>query len=572
MNTMSNLLTADDIIPQESALREMAERLDYRAYRGSRNVSFYGANPIDLHQLAVNEMTRPMTLDLLKLKHRWELARHKHVEYIINNPQLLLNLFNSRSIATIRRAGVESVWTPDEADFFKLTLDGVAKVLGDKFKVRSGIESESFFGYRYMTIMPADERVWAGADDGVEPTLINAKWKVLNQRWHAISMSSNIHSASATVPDSKGKTRRFRILYATDNLSVSFLSSLVQMREAFERPIDISDLQSARVELYRATVAAAPSTGKTPRELDNQFRVYWSKMKEQMRVKSQPIALALDDFKTIPLLDWGTATSRTWGIEVETMHAERTSRPAGWDSRYDGSLSGDRECECDCDDCYHDSHCGYDDCGNGDDSDCREFVSPVLDSFNSRGLQKLCTDIGMNGHNETPGIHVHVGAGDVTVADISRLLFAYSIVSPLIDGLYFRQTRNYCKDLPSELLRSWLSLVRKASVGNAPISPADVLRNGNVPRDRYVDVNLEALLAHGTIEFRAMGAHYDYEHLVRWAWLCREMVNVSKVDVPRSEWLACKSVADVVAILTKYGVEMTSPADMEAIGVGNWEE
>jgi hypothetical protein len=78
------------------------------------------------------------------------------------------------------------------------------------------------------------------------------------------------------------------------------------------------------------------------------------------------------------------------------------------------------------------------------------------------------------------------------------------------------------------------------------------------PADRYSDVNLHALAKHGTIEFRAMGAWYDYDYLVRWAWLVREMVNVSKLGIAQREWTACKTLDDVIALLRKYGSELPS--------------
>jgi len=84
------------------------------------------------------------------------------------------------------------------------------------------------------------------------------------------------------------------------------------------------------------------------------------------------------------------------------------------------------------------------------------------------------------------------------------------------------------------------------SVAQAVSSQAD---------DRYRDINLQAYNAHGTIEFRAMGPVYDYKHLVRWAWLCRELVNISKLDLPDSLWRSVTSMADILNIVYEYGSE-----------------
>jgi hypothetical protein len=75
------------------------------------------------------------------------------------------------------------------------------------------------------------------------------------------------------------------------------------------------------------------------------------------------------------------------------------------------------------------------------------------------------------------------------------------------------------------------------------------------PDDRYRDLNLQSVHAHGTIEFRAMGPVYDYKHLVRWAWLCRELVNISKLDVPDALWRNVTSMSDILNIVYEYGSE-----------------
>ena len=82
------------------------------------------------------------------------------------------------------------------------------------------------------------------------------------------------------------------------------------------------------------------------------------------------------------------------------------------------------------------------------------------------------------------------------------------------------------------------------------------------PDDRYRDINLQAFNQHGTIEFRLMGPKYDYAHLVRWAWLCRELVNISKLDLPDSMW------RDVLNIVYQYGSE-TNDTVMSPLAIDN---
>lgn len=295
------------------------------------------------------------------------------------------------------------------------------------------------------------------------------------------------------------------------------------------------------------------------------FSKYWQEMKSraQMFAKGDEI---LASFSTIPMLPVGTSSSRTWGIEVEVVQDNLVSgKPAGWKRTGDGSLtgiggSGRDYCDCGCDDCDDGSHCGYDDCSDSSDENTAEYVSPILRSFNSAGLQALCSDLDGSEVNDTPGIHIHVGADGLSASDVARLLAMYSAASPFIWPLMERETRNYCRDITSENIAYWLGKAREWR----NLRPSDenwvgwqfILEavNGQ-PDDRYRDVNLQALNAHGTIEFRAMGPIYNYERLIRWAWMVREMVNVSKLDIPQSVWTNLRSMSDLVRLLRQFGSE-----------------
>jgi hypothetical protein len=86
--------------------------------------------------------------------------------------------------------------------------------------------------------------------------------------------------------------------------------------------------------------------------------------------------------------------------------------------------------------------------------------------------------------------------------------------------------------------------------------PRDICENQ--PASRYQDVNVHAIYKHGTVEFRSMGPYYNYDHLVRWAWFCRELVNVSKLGIEQREWTRCRSLTDAITLLRKYGTELPS--------------
>ena len=320
-----------------------------------------------------------------------------------------------------------------------------------------------------------------------------------------------------------------------------------------------SDINQARMILLgeRADAERSASNQRKQVSLTN-FQKYWDNLKE--RIKSRvDVDEVFAAFDAVPINPAGSKASRSWGIEVETVQANLTSRPRGWESRYDGSLEslssyGDCRydyCECGCDDCGDGEHS---DCySDSEDGGCAEFVSPILHHFNSDGLRQLCSDIGDAECNTSPGIHVHVDAADLSTHDVARLVRIYSLISPFLIPYTKRQVFGYCKDISTNNIAHWLSVARDSQRGSSKLSVAQAVQSQ--ADDRYRDINLQAYNAHGTIEFRAMGPVYDYKHLVRWAWLCRELVNISKLDVPDTLWRNVTSMSDILNIVYEYGSE-----------------
>lgn len=368
----------------------------------------------------------------------------------------------------------------------------------------------------------------------------------------------------------------------SDSVPVGTVHSLGRTANVLRKPlpVSLSAVREARNELLAQRAREMDQDRiERIRSSQNNFESYWSTLKSNISKRVFP-AEVTQSWDSIPLPESGTNSSRTWGIEVETVQAHLVSRPRGWEATGDGSLEsmGDGygcECSCgDCDDGYH--NCGYSDCE--DNNSCQEFVSPILSHFHSDGLKRLCGPLENAPVNDSPGIHVHVGADDLTITDVGRLVRAYSIVSPFIEHISYRNTRGYCKDISTSNVTYWLSAVRRAIKGDLMnyrtgerITPKDIVAaSWHQPDDRYHDLNLQALGAHGTIEFRVMGPHYNYDHLVRWAWFCREMVNVSKLDLPVSVWTSVRSMGDVISVLRQYGSEIPSDSfDKETTVMAN---
>lgn len=334
------------------------------------------------------------------------------------------------------------------------------------------------------------------------------------------------------------------------------------------------------------------------------FDKFMNSLRSKLTVEDKP-------FEKLPILPRGTLSSRTWGIEIEAVDIAGVNTPKAWELKGDGSLRNlsassqpsrtwvepeaeveadpqpdprpdepsmdDHEEECpryeDYDDEY-DCECGYDDVWEEYSAEFRawrsrnstavnvsdirsstgEWNSPVLRSFHSRGLKYLCDELEPRRTNDSAGIHVHVGAEDLTARQAIQLSVMFTALEPLFEAQYMRTgSRNYCNSqTTSELIARFRSLANVRKQGH---NDATKMRHNS----RYWTLNLASLATHKTVEFRGMGPVYNYDHLVRWAYLCREMVNIAKANVPQSVWSKVTSMEDLVVLFSKYGKETPTP-------------
>lgn len=317
---------------------------------------------------------------------------------------------------------------------------------------------------------------------------------------------------------------------------------------------------------------------------------------------------------SLPFVPHGLSSSRRWGIEVESGGARGVNAPAQWTRTSDGSLRSAydgwvevqdfephdeevteyrpiRNCTnanrhvfevevvgndgrwtygpnpnymdpADCEQCgeitrivhmtpqtiTHSSQSG----------DCAEFVSPILVSMHSTGLEAITSQLATRPQNSTAGVHVHVEASDLSEKQVATLIFGYDILEPLLEASYRREERRFCLRREADTV---LGMARKLRPGAEPPT-RDEVRGGN----RYVTLNTTALNAHGTIEFRAMGPVYEYDYLVRWAMLCRELVNLAAAGVTVQQFSRIKSWNDLLMLLAEYGKEYVRAATYELTG------
>ena len=486
---------------------------------------------------------------------RFLVAYQKHARFIVENVKSLAlqcrehNRSYNPAMFTVSHAGLSSRWTMDEFDdIVGISDETVSRISGGLFFKKQQSYSGRIY-WQFASVVPKDSSL-------VSEAYVEARMRLLTGSMHSFSYDKReenqtfwVQSSNITYRDELGVEQR---AYMTN------LSGWSQFESAYAGlvgPVSGKLVFSARNDLLANLRVEAANRERVARQVSREnFTKYWSSLKGTIKsvVDSDEVVVA---WQTIPIQPKGTLASRTWGIEIETVRADLVSRPLGWDERSDGSLeSMNDDCGCGCDDCDNGNCCGYDDCGT-DDSDCAEFVSPILRHFNSDGLRKLCKPLDGVRSNTSPGIHVHVGADDLSVSDVARLIRAYSAVSPFLEPISYRAVRNYCQDVSTNNLAHWLAASREHMKRTTNDRAVDV--SAYQPDNRYHDLNLIALQAHGTVEFRVMGPRYNYDHLVRWAWFCREMVNLSKLDIPQTTWTAVRSMADVLAIIKQYGSEST---------------
>lgn len=539
------LPASEDIRLTEVEFESFVTRLRTKRVYGS--LAFYGKSEMKFPDVQeVERLTEPMF--------KYIKAVQSHAQHIASDVlKVLVEPFFSHPVSDfmdkvvrVKHAGIISTWSASDLGFVQFKREWVES-LTDKLTVETD---------RYSRLQ------WSIIDFYSRPNpngslLIDAynlaRKRMLDETLRPMGWS----------PDVRHYTNSFKTLGGDSFIPLNEIVSLFEAQRRLSAPLkpDVQMVMRVRADLIadRALAARQADGERTQISMDN-FRKYWESLKQAKHQLVQTSEVR-SSFEGVPIAPEGTKSSRTWGIEVETVQAQLTSRPAGWDARHDGSLESMTAsdcnydyCECGCESCDDGDH---DDCYSSDDEgSCQEFVSPILSHFNSSGLRQLCNDIGDAPCNSSPGIHVHVGAGDLSPSDVARLTRAYSIVSPFLWELTYRETTHYCKDVTSRNIAHWLSIdrnIRKKIQTNVSVSDGVYSQ----PDDRYHDLNTQAFNAHGTIEFRAMGPVYNYKHLIRWAWLCREMVNVSKLDLPDSLWRSVSSMADVLNIIYQYGSEIS---------------
>lgn len=187
--------------------------------------------------------------------------------------------------------------------------------------------------------------------------------------------------------------------------------------------------------------------------------------------------------------------------------------------------SQDRECDNDCS-----YHCSRSSSGKGG----MELVSPIL--LGHKGMKQVhamlealeSLDCSVD---ESCGMHIHLDGESLTHRAMKQLASLYVKYEATIDSILPASRRNNrnCKSMCSQ---RWGSrnygheLPRLARLAQKfdEIDSASVCNELlGIWRDRFIKLNLEALVDHGTVEFRQHGGTLNFEKTLHWIILCMNM-------------------------------------------------
>lgn len=205
--------------------------------------------------------------------------------------------------------------------------------------------------------------------------------------------------------------------------------------------------------------------------------------------------------------------TKTFGVEIECLvpgHSRRmvadaltAAGVAAYDAGYTHQVSGQWKIVSD---------------GSVTGDGAMEVVSPVLSGeAGFTAVTRVCAVLGRLGArvNSSCGLHVHVGARDLSINAMRRLVFIYGESELVIDSLLpvSRRANNnhYCRSIRN---------VNLSTVAMARDAAAIAIAHGG----RYCKLNFVAFSRHSTVEFRQHSGTVDAVKINNWVKFCMRMV------------------------------------------------
>lgn len=153
-----------------------------------------------------------------------------------------------------------------------------------------------------------------------------------------------------------------------------------------------------------------------------------------------------------------------------------------------------------------------------------EVVSPILSGAQGlaavRNIVKIMNKNGAKANFQC-GLHVHVGAEDLSLMELLNVARRYAAYESTIDSFVAPSRRNnnskYCYSVQNVMLK-----LEKTAWGD----PKDLIPDLG---SRYHKVNLQAFLEHGTVEFRQMEGTTSWTKICAWIEFCVAFVEASRL-------------------------------------------
>lgn len=147
-----------------------------------------------------------------------------------------------------------------------------------------------------------------------------------------------------------------------------------------------------------------------------------------------------------------------------------------------------------------------------------ECVSPVLNGKDGLAQLKTCCKTINKAQarvDRSCGLHVHIGAAQLTEKQYSNVFANYYYLEPVIDTFMAQSRRNnrYAASIRTIDVEKFTS---RADIDNAFFG------------DRYHKINPVSYRRHNTIEFRQHGGTTDYAKISKWVAFCGKLVEWSK--------------------------------------------
>jgi len=160
-----------------------------------------------------------------------------------------------------------------------------------------------------------------------------------------------------------------------------------------------------------------------------------------------------------------------------------------------------------------------------------EVISPILKGKSGlKALRAAATALEAAGAtiNRSCGLHVHVGARDLTLANVEAVVARYEAFEHMIDA-FMPLSRRGNNNIFCHSMTNW-----KTSFGHYLTTAQSVTDLANRISTRYHKINVAAYLRHGTIEFRQHSGTVNAEKIENWVLFVLNFVEVSVAATARA--------------------------------------